>query len=171
MAPVVSDFDRCYKYGMREGDESLLREVEEALSSEAGEAAALAAAARHLAADTATLHMLGDDGVLHLKAVEGHLPDQVLQKIATIEVGKGMAGLAVERAEPVTACNLQADDSGDVRPGAKATGLQGSIVVPVLRGADAVGALGVANHQERDFSAEETALLVEVARRIGATSG
>ena len=35
-----------------------------------------------------------------------------------------------ERAEPVTACNLQTDTSGDVRPGARATGLQGSICVP-----------------------------------------
>lgn len=121
----------------------------------------------HLDADTGTLHMVGDDGALHLEATEGHLPEQVLQRIQTIEVGKGMAGLAVERGIPVTACNLQTDGSGDVRPGAKATGLQGSIVVPVLRGIEAVGALGVANREERVFSEDEVALLLEVGRAIG----
>ena len=37
----------------------------------------------------------------------------VLATIATIPVGKGMAGLAVERGRPVDACNLQTDASGD----------------------------------------------------------
>ena len=76
--------------------------------------------------------------------------------------------LAVERAEPVTACNIQTDTTGDVRPGAKATGMQGAIVVPVLAGERAVGALGIANRHERTFSVEETALLTEIGRRIAA---
>ncbi|MNC98122.1 hypothetical protein D3C83_159900 [compost metagenome] len=75
-----------------------------------------------------------------------------------------MAGLAVERKQPVDACNIQTDASGDVRPGARATGLQGSIVVPMLRGDAAVGALGVANRHERTFTEAETTLLVEVGR-------
>jgi putative methionine-R-sulfoxide reductase with GAF domain len=92
----------------------------------------------------------------------------VLEKIRTIPVGKGMAGLAVERAHPVTVCNIQTDTSGDVRPGARATGMEGAIVVPILRGHQAVGALGIANREERIFSLEETALLTEVGRRIAA---
>ena len=46
-----------------------------------------------------------------------------------------------------------------MRPGARQTGLRGAIVVPILRGEEAVGALGVANQQERTFRAEETRLL------------
>ncbi|MBI3470785.1 MAG: GAF domain-containing protein, partial [Candidatus Solibacter usitatus] len=90
----------------------------------------------------------------------------VLKAVETVPVGKGMAGLAVERAQPVTACNIQTDSSGDVRPGARATGLQGAIVVPILLGERAVGALGIANRRERVFTEEETALLVAVGRKI-----
>ena len=45
-----------------------------------------------------------------------------------------MAGLAVERMEPVTACNIQTDESGDVRPGARSTGIGRAIVVPTFHG-------------------------------------
>ena len=115
-------------------------------------------------ADSGTIHTLGDDGVLHLKAASAGIPQVVLDTIKDVPVGKGMAGLAVERRQPVNACNIQTDASGDVRPGARATGLQGSIVVPMLRGDTAVGALGVANRQERTFTDDETALLVEVGK-------
>jgi GAF domain-containing protein len=115
-------------------------------------------------ADSGTIHTLGDDGVLHLKAASAGIPQVVLDTIRDVPVGKGMAGLAVERKQPVNACNIQTDASGDVRPGARATGLQGSIVVPMLRGDTAVGALGVANRQERTFTDDETALLVEVGK-------
>ena len=88
----------------------------------------------------------------------------VLDTIKDVPVGKGMAGLAVERRQPVNACNIQTDASGDVRPGARATGLQGSIVVPILRGDDAIGALGVANRGERTFTDAETERLLDVGR-------
>jgi GAF domain-containing protein len=104
--------------------------------------------------------------MLHLRAAAGGLPEAMLAIVRTIPVGKGMAGLAVERAVPVTACNLQTDQSGDVRPGARATGMEGAIVVPVLAGERAVGALGIANRLERTFTQEETALLLETGRRM-----
>jgi GAF domain-containing protein len=125
---------------------------------------ALARVLAKLGADSGTIHMLGDDGVLHLRAASAGIPQAVLDTIQRVPVGKGMAGLAVERRQPVDACNIQTDTSGDVRPGARATGLQGSIVVPMLRGDAAVGALGVANRRERAFTETETALLVEVGR-------
>jgi L-methionine (R)-S-oxide reductase len=117
-----------------------------------------------MAADSGTIHMLGEDGVLHLKAASAGIPQVVLDTIKDVPVGKGMAGLAVERKEPVNACNIQTDTSGDVRPGARATGLQGSVVVPMLRGEDAVGALGVANRSERTFTGAEEQLLLEIGR-------
>jgi signal transduction protein with GAF and PtsI domain len=108
-------------------------------------------------ADSGTIHLLGSDGLLHLKAASAGMPEAVLTMIRTIPVGKGMAGLAVERREPVNACNIQTDASGDVRPGARATGLAGAIVVPIFRGDAVVGALGVANRGERIFSDAEIA--------------
>lgn len=117
-------------------------------------------------ADGGTLHMLGDDGLLHLAAYAPELPQQVLETIRTIPVGKGMAGLAVERAAPVDACNIQTDDSGDVRPGARLTGLKGAIVVPILDGGRPVGALGIGNVAERTFTPDEIDRLLEAGREF-----
>jgi L-methionine (R)-S-oxide reductase len=119
-------------------------------------------------ADSGTIHFLGDDGMLHLAAASAGMPEAVVAIIRTIPVGKGMAGLAVERAEPVNACNIQTDNSGDVRPGAKATGLAGSIVVPIFDGTEVVGALGVANRSERTFAESEIAQLMHEGRQLAA---
>lgn len=138
-------------------------EIESLVANDAGWTHALDCILEHFHADSGTIHLLGDDGVLHLKAASG-IPEAVLDVVRTVPVGKGMAGLAVERRQPVDACNLQTDTSGDVRPGAKATGLQGSIVVPLLRNDAAVGALGVANRAERTFTDVETRLLLRLGR-------
>ena len=113
----------------------------------------------HFSADSGTIHLIGDDGHLHLRATTPGIPPFVLDKVRIVPVGKGMAGLAVQRNEPVNACNIQTDTSGDVKPGAKATGMQGAIVVPIRRGAAAVGTLGIANREERTFTDQEIDLL------------
>lgn len=120
------------------------------------------------AADSGTIHFLGKDGLLHLAAATPGMPESVLSIIRTIPIGKGMAGLAVERAKPVDACNIQTDTSGDVRPGAKATGLAGSIVVPIFDGDTVVGALGIANRTERTFTEDEIARLLAEGRKLAA---
>ena len=81
---------------------------------------------RHFRADTGTIHELGSDDLLHLKAWAGSIPEYLLTVIQTIPVGKGIAGLAVERKEPVNLCNLQSDASGAARPQARDTGVKGN---------------------------------------------
>jgi len=133
-----------------------------------GASAALARIVNDFAADSGTIHFLGDDGLLRLAAASAGLPESVLAIIRAIPIGKGMAGLAVERGRPVNACNIQTDASGDVRPGAKATGLAGSIVVPIFDGEAVVGALGIANRSERVFTDEEIAKLIGEGRKLAA---
>ena len=112
-------------------------------------------------ADSGTIHLMGDDGVLHLRAASAGIPPPVLEAVRFVPVGKGMAGLAVQRNKPVTACNLQTDTSGDVRLGARATGLQGAIALPIRDAAGAaVGCLGVASFLERTFTEDEIARLI-----------
>jgi signal transduction protein with GAF and PtsI domain len=142
------------------------REFIAQVASAASEDDALDRILRHFAADSGTIHLLGEDGDLHLRAASRGIPPVVLETVRRVPVGKGMAGLAVERVQPVNACNIQTDTSGDVRPGAKATGLQGSVVVPILRGEAAVGALGIANRHERTFSDTEIALLLQAGRTL-----
>lgn len=117
-------------------------------------------------AETGTVHLL-DGGLLRLRAIVGEFPPPVMEAIRTIPIGKGMAGLAAERREAVTVCNLQTDTSGDVRPGAKATGMEGAIAVPMLaRDGRVVGTLGIANRAARTWTDEESERLLAEARRI-----
>jgi GAF domain-containing protein len=145
-------------------DNGFLDEIERTVGDGLTWSETLARILEEMSADSGTIHLLGDDGVLHLKAASAGIPQVVLDTIKDVPVGKGMAGLAVERKQPVNACNIQTDASGDVRPGARATGLQGSIVVPLLRGEDAIGALGVATLRERTFTGDEEQLLLEIGR-------
>jgi L-methionine (R)-S-oxide reductase len=131
---------------------------------------ALACIVRGFGAETGTLHLLGADGLLHLEARSGEFPPPLLAAIQQIPVGKGMAGLAVERAAAVDACNIQTDASGDVRPGAKASGMAGAIVVPVFDGARVIGALGIASRGERTFSDAEKSALLAAGRALAARS-
>ena len=126
----------------------------------------LASVVETVRAETGTIHFLGQDGLLHLAAATPGMPKGVLATIETIPVGKGMAGLAVERGCPVDACNIQTDMSGDVRPGARATGLAGAIVVPIFDGEAVVGALGVANRSERTFTTDEIEGLIRAGRGV-----
>jgi len=142
-----------------------LARFDQALAQDASLDQLLGLAIAHLRTDSGTLHVRRGE-LLHLVAHAAGLPEVVLERIREIPIGKGMAGLAAERAEPVTACNLQTDTSGDVRPGARATGLQGSICVPLLDGQEVVGTLGVANLAEREFDEGERALLLEIGRRL-----
>jgi GAF domain. len=116
---------------------------------------------------TGTVHLLDDEsGMLKLAAQRG-IPDVVLDKIKVIPVGKGMAGIAAQRREPVQACNLQTDSSGVVRPGARDTKMEGSLAAPMLN-ADGVlkGTLGIAKPISYDFTPQECGLLMKAGRWI-----
>ncbi len=124
-----------------------------------------------LDAETGTVHRLGADGCLHLAEHAGSIPEDLLPVIRRIPVGKGMAGLAAERGEPVQICNLQTDGSGRARPGARATGMGGSICVPMRARGRLVGVVGVAVAREREFSAAEAAWLTEAGAALAADEG
>lgn len=116
-------------------------------------------------ADSGTIHLIGPDGALHLTASTG-IPEVVLDRVRIVPIGKGMAGLAAQRQQPVTVCNLQTDATGDVRPGAKLTGMEGAIALPMMRGSSLAGVLGVANRGERTFTPEEEERLLAHGRRL-----
>ena len=120
----------------------------------------------HFECPVGTIHRLEPDGVtLRLTAQRG-LPPPVLEKVQSIPVGKGMAGIAAERRAPVQVCNLQTDESGVVRPGAKLTRMEGSIAAPMLRGDRLHGVLGVAKPHPYEFTEAESSLLLAVGRAL-----
>ena len=125
---------------------------------------------RRFGADTGTLHWL-DGNVLILKGQVG-IPPHVVEIVKRVPLGKGMAGLAAERNAPVSACNVQTDASGDVRPGARDTGVNGAIVVPVRDSRGNVrGALGIGVHRVYEYTPEETERLLAEAAGMGPPEG
>lgn len=125
----------------------------------------LEAIMRRFPADTGTIHRL--EGNLLLLEAEIGLPPPVVEIVRQVPIGKGMAGLAAERNAPVSSCNIQADTSGDVRPGARQTGVNGAIVVPIRDAQGQVrGTLGIGVHREYEYDATEVARLMDEASRV-----
>jgi signal transduction protein with GAF and PtsI domain len=117
---------------------------------------------------TGTIHALDPAlGQLRLRAQRG-IPRGLMDRVVLIPIGKGMAGIAAERRQPVQVCNLQTDASGVARAGARETRMEGSVAVPMLVGESLRGVLGVAKPVAYDFSEAETSFLLEIAAAIGA---
>jgi L-methionine (R)-S-oxide reductase len=104
-----------------------------------------------------TVH-LHENGGLRLAAAV-NIPPKVQEVVAWVPPGKGMAGLALERGEPVQTCNLQEDRSGAVKPGAKAVNAQAAVAMPVRDGASIAAVVGIAFATEREIAGEELARL------------
>ena len=127
---------------------------------------ALDHAIEHLAADSGTIHLKAPDRMVLVLAASRNIPPPVLAAVREVPWGKGMAGVAAERAEPVRVCNIQTSESPDVRPGAKQTGLQGALVVPMIKDGHVMGTLGVGCEGDREFTADETRWLLDFASRL-----
>lgn len=115
---------------------------------------------------TGTIHTLDKStNLLMLKSQKG-IPDFLLPKMSVIPIGKGMAGIAAERKEPVEMCNLQTDSSGVARPAAKETKVEGSIAAPMLLDGKLYGTLGIAKPVPYDFTKEESDALLNIGEEI-----
>lgn len=119
----------------------------------------------------------GVAGSVHLASGEGlalvaahNLPASVRAATTVVPYGKGMAGQALARREPVQTCNLRTDDSGDVQPGARAVDAGAAVALPVIGAGGTVEAVvGIAFGTERDLPAGEVArLLADAATVAGA---
>jgi L-methionine (R)-S-oxide reductase len=101
-----------------------------------------------------TVHLFENGGLRLASAV--NIPPQVQQAVTWVPSGKGMAGLALERKEPIQTCNLKEDNSGNVRPGAKAVNAQAAVALPVSDGRTGIRAVvGIAFPHEREFTKAE----------------
>ena len=114
-----------------------------------------------------SVHVL--DGDLLTLQASVNLPPPVIAATRTIPKGKGMAGLAWERQKPVLTCNLKTDETGDVRPGAKAVQAAAAIAIPVPDAAGEFRAVvGIAFKEEREFSEDELAAFERAASELPA---
>lgn len=115
---------------------------------------------------TGTIHFLDKNTeLLKLQAQQG-VPAFLLPKMSEIPIGKGMAGIAAQRRQPVEMCNLQTDSSGVARPAAKETKVEGSIAVPMLLDGELYGTLGIAKPTPYEFTEEEVSDLIEIGAEM-----
>jgi L-methionine (R)-S-oxide reductase len=112
-----------------------------------------------------TVHLSRDGGLRLAAAV--NIPEKVRQIVAWVPWGKGMAGLALERGVPIQTCNLKEDESGAVKPGARAVDAKAAVAIPVKSENNAVRAVvGIAFPDERQFSASDLAALSDSAATL-----
>lgn len=115
---------------------------------------------------TGTIHTLDTETqLLNLRAQVG-IPEFLLPKMSQIPIGKGMAGIAAERREPVEMCNLQTDESGVARPSAKETKVEGSLAAPMLLEGHLHGVLGIAKPVPYDFTEAEIGDLMKIGEEL-----
>ncbi|HEY4952749.1 MAG TPA: GAF domain-containing protein [Verrucomicrobiae bacterium] len=117
--------------------------------------------------ETGTIHVLDPEKQLLQLAAQIGLPPQILEVVKTIPVGKGIAGQVVAQNKPVTICNLQKDNSGVAKPGAKQTGVGGALCVPIRNGEKIIGTLGIGTIRQHQYTPEETSALEEMGRSVG----
>jgi hypothetical protein len=100
------------------------------------------------------------------------LPPPVIAAVAFVPHGKGMAGLAQVRKAPVQTCNLQTDEGGTVKPGAKAVNARAGIAVPVLSpGGDVMAVVGAAWMSEREIAPERAEAIMQSASSLPLRTG
>lgn len=112
-----------------------------------------------------TVHVQrGED--LYLTAAH-NIPPHVVAIVAHVPHGKGMAGLAQIKKQSVQTCNLQTDETGNIKPGAKAVDAQAAIALPVLDEAGTVRAVvGIAWTKEGEIGQDEEIALMKLAAAL-----
>jgi hypothetical protein len=106
----------------------------------------------------------GED--LYLTAAQ-NIPPPVIAIVTHVPHGKGMAGVAQVKKQPVQTCNLQTDDGGTIKPGAKAVNAQAAIAVPVLDDDGGVRAVvGVAWAHERELDSDFEQSIMQLAAAL-----
>ena len=118
-----------------------------------------------------TVHWLDPQSGMLMLAAHRNIPEAITRIVTAVPIGKGIAGLAAEKREPVSLCNLQTDSSGQARPAAKTTGMEGSLAAPMLVGGELRGVLGIAKATAHDWTDAEKTLLLQIAARLGGTRG
>ena len=112
-----------------------------------------------------TVHVQRDDD-LYLTAAH-NIPPPVVAVVAHVPHGKGMAGVAQVKKAPVQTCNLQTDQTGNIKPGAKAVDAQAAVALPVFDGEGAVRAIvGIAWADERQIDPAQEQSLMKMAAAL-----
>ncbi len=100
-------------------------------------------------------------------AASVNLPPPVIEAVRRVPMGRGMAGQAAETKRPFQTCNLKADPSATVRPGARSVSAQAAVALPLLDASGTVRAVvGIAFAREGEIADAELRRLSDAAARL-----
>lgn len=147
----------------------LTRDSSKAMTNDPDWKAMLSSILADFGCQTGTIHQAAPDGQTLTLVCQIGVPESLIDKISTVPFGKGIAGAAAERGEPVELCNLQQDLGGVAKPDARKTGVSGSLAVPVFSKASGkvIGTLGIGKFAPYEFTAAEKHKLADFAAEIG----
>ena len=118
--------------------------------------------ARHDAV-AGTVHVVKGDVLVIAAAV--NIPPKVQEITATIPLGKVMAGLAWQHDKPIQTCNLKDDNTGAVKPGAKAVDAKAAVALPIHDPSGTIRAIvGLAWKHDNELSSD---LLAKISADAG----
>ncbi|HEX4451547.1 MAG TPA: GAF domain-containing protein [Kofleriaceae bacterium] len=101
-----------------------------------------------------TVHVVRGDMLTIAGAI--NIPPKVQEVTAKIPIGKGMAGLAWQHDKPIQTCNLKDDNTGAVKPGAKAVDAKAAVALPIHDGSGTVRAVvGLAWMHDHELTKSE----------------
>jgi len=147
----------------------LTRDSQKPMTNDPSWKAILSSILADFGCQTGTIHQAAPDGKILTLVCQTGVPESLMDKISTIPFGKGIAGAAAERGEPVELCNLQQDLGGVAKPDARQTGVSGSLAVPVFSKSSGkvIGTLGIGKFAPYEFTAAEKQRLADCAAEIG----
>ena len=100
-------------------------------------------------------------------AASVNLPPPVIEAVRRVPIGRGMAGQAAESKRAFQTCNLKADASATVRPGARLVSAQAAVALPVLDATGSVRAVvGIAFAREGEIADAELRRLGNAATQL-----
>lgn len=123
---------------------------------------------KNFGCETGTIHQALDGARVLTLVCQIGVPEFLIEKIAVIPFGKGIAGVAAERKEPVELCNLQQDLGGVAKVDARQTGVSGSLAVPIFSPTSGavIGTLGIGKFAPYEFTTEEKQRLMDHAAEV-----
>ena len=106
----------------------------------------------------------GGDGLLHLAATRG-APAEMVSRLDSVPRGHGLAGLVMDRGQPVVVSDIAADPRAT--EGLRSLGRRAYVGVPIEARGQVMGVLSVVRNHGRAFNTEEEALFAAIGHQLG----
>ncbi len=114
-----------------------------------------------------TIHLLDEESQQLEMATWRNVPAGLRARTSRLAVGEGIAGQIVAQKEPIVLSDMVHDPRALPDAAVHVTGLHAYLGVPMRAKGEVVGVLSVVGSETRQFTVEETALMVSIGDQVG----